>query len=103
MLPNCAEGGNFQPADVRQFVRIPERNQMVLTLDDRLCGLGGDEKTELTLTACNETQFTCTDGTCTDLFNRLQTIPFKVFFNLVYFLFNTGEMVFCYQNCSDLL
>ena len=51
---------------------------MVLTLDDRLCGLGGDEKTELTLTACNETQFTCTDGTCTDLFNRLQTIPFKV-------------------------
>ena len=51
---------------------------MVLTLDDRLCGLGGDEKTVLTLTACNETQFTCTDGTCTDLINRLQTIPFKV-------------------------
>ena len=51
---------------------------MVSTLDDRLCGLGGDEKTELTLTACNETQFTCSDGTCTDLFNRLQTIPFYV-------------------------
>ena len=65
---------------------------MVLTLDDRLCGLGGDEKTVLTLTACNETQFTCTDGTCTDLINRLQTIPFKVL-NLLsfYFLFNAGE------------
>ena len=48
-LPNCAEGQNFQPAVVLQCDRISERNQMVSTLDDRLCGLGGDEKTTLTL------------------------------------------------------
>ena len=48
-LPDCADGQNFQPAVVRQCDRIPERNQMFSTLDDRLCGLGGDEKTTLTL------------------------------------------------------
>ena len=42
-------------------------------LDDRLCDIS-DDKTVLTLTACDENEFTCTDGTCQPLINRLQGI-----------------------------
>ena len=38
------------------------------SLDDRLCDINAP--TMLTLTACGEDQFTCTDGTCQPLSNR---------------------------------
>merc|ERR1711971_230328 len=38
-------------------------------LDDRLCDISSSD-TVLTLTACGEDQFTCTDGTCQPLVNR---------------------------------
>ena len=38
-------------------------------MEDRLCEIF-EGKTTLTLTACSEDQFTCTDGTCQPLIHR---------------------------------
>ena len=59
-----AEG--YQDDETKKEYPIGRKNWL---LDDRLCEIS-QEKTMLTLTACREDQFTCTDGTCQPLRNR---------------------------------